>query len=382
MRFFFYYPTWNQPSGGNKQLRLMASLFIELGVESYLIRDRRFFVPNGGFDDNFFYGVEIPLAPYKFEEAGVHLGSDDVLILPEVLLKTTLPFCRDWKCRRVLNNQNGFFGLRYAPSSRLCRSAIEFAIANAPYVASLCREFHGIKGERIFEIPCWVTRRPFDLVESGTTRQLAVCYMPRKLPDEGRQVRELVRQTHPDVPWVEIDGLPEAEVAKRFRENLIFFAAQDLEGFGLPALEAMACGCLVTGFAGTAGFAHPYATPHNGLWAPDRNVEAAAAVVRQAIDVIRRGEDRHRQFLAAGRQTAERFTKEPVLKSLRDLLEVVRTKNYSARKNLVRPFSCGEKLYAYRMLYNYDRLGWAGQLVSGLSRVTRPIRRALRLARP
>jgi hypothetical protein len=34
MRFFFY-PTWNKPSGGNKQLRLMASLLMELGVENY-----------------------------------------------------------------------------------------------------------------------------------------------------------------------------------------------------------------------------------------------------------------------------------------------------------------------------------------------------------
>jgi hypothetical protein len=55
----------------------------------YLVRDRRFFAPDGGFDDNVFYSVPIPLAPFPFEEAGARLKPDDVLILPEVRWRTT-----------------------------------------------------------------------------------------------------------------------------------------------------------------------------------------------------------------------------------------------------------------------------------------------------
>src|SRR5207249_3460840 len=149
MRFLYYYPTWNKPTGGNKQLRLMAALLTELGIENLLLRDRKFFGPDGGFDDNVFYDAPLPLAPFPFEDAGPHLRADDVVILPEVLLETSLPLCRGWRCRLALNNQNGFYGLRYAPSRRLCGKSIEFAIANAPYVAGLCRDFHGIPPERI-----------------------------------------------------------------------------------------------------------------------------------------------------------------------------------------------------------------------------------------
>jgi hypothetical protein len=377
MRWFYYYPTWTKPSGGNKQLRLMAGLLTELGVENFLLRDRKFFGPDGGFDDNVFYNASVPLAPFPFEDAGARLHSDDVLILPEVLLETSLAICQGWKCRIALNNQNGFYGLRYAPSRCLCAASIEFAIANAPYVAGLCRDFHGIRPERIFEIPYWVARGPFALADSEGPRRLAVCYMPRKLADEGQRVRELVSQTYPEVPWVEIDGLSEDEVARRLRGNQIFFSAQYLEGFGLPALEAMACGSLVAGFAGTDQFAHPYVAPDNGLWAPDGDVRAAATAVCTAIDVVREGEARHQQYLAAGRRTAQRFTREPVLQALREMIDVVGDRNYRSRTDGAKGLGWRSTLFAYRLLYNYDRLGWAGRFVSGLSRSIKPLRTAL-----
>jgi Glycosyl transferases group 1 len=374
MRFFFYYPTWNKPSGGNKQLRLMASLLSELGVETYLVRDNRFFAPGAGFDDSVFYNAPVALAPFTFEEAGNHLQRDDILILPEVLLETTLPYCQPWKCRIALNNQNGYYGLRYGAPRRLCASRLEFAIANAPYVAALCHDFLGISPERVFDIPYWVARPPFEVVPEGQPRTLGICYMPRKLPDEGRRVRESVLATHPEVPWVEIDNMPEEEVARRMRQHSLFFAAQYLEGFGLPALEAMACGSVVAGFAGTGAFAHPYATPQNGLWAPDCNVPAAVIAVREAIEVVRQGGERYQKYHAAGRRTAERFTKEAVLESLRDFLKVIESRNYESRHPPVVRLGLRGTLYAYRMLYNYDRLGWPGHLVSWLSKVTKPVR--------
>jgi hypothetical protein len=377
MRFYYYYPTWNKPSGGNKQIRLMGSLLSELGVEACLLRDRKFFAADPPFDDNVFYGVPVPVAPFPFEDAGAHLRPEDVVVLPEVLLDRTLPQCRGWRCRLALNNQNGFYGLRYRPPLRETRRAIEFAVANAPYVASLCRNYLAIPAERIFLIPLWVTRPPFELRTDGLPRALSVCYMPRKIPDEARRVRELVRATHPDVPWVEIDGLTEPEVAQKYRESSIFFAAQDLEGFGLPAAEAMACGCLVAGFAGTGRFPHPYATTANGFWAPDRDVTAAAEMVRRAIDIVCGGRERYDQYLDAGRQTARRFTKVPVLDALADLMRVVERRGYGARKNTVAGLGWGGELFAHRLLYNYDQLGWAGRLLSSVSKTTKPLRKFL-----
>jgi glycosyltransferase involved in cell wall biosynthesis len=375
MRFFFYYPTFNKPSGGNKQLRLMAALLRELGVETFLLRDRRFFADGAGFDDNVFYSVPVEVAPFAFEDAAAHLAPEEVLILPEVLLERSLVFCRDWKCRIALNNQNGFYALRYRPRSAVAHRTFEFALANAPYVAAICLDFLGVPAERIFAVPHWIVRGPFEFQEVKGPRDLAVCYMPRKLPQEVRQIRNLVLQSHPDVPWVEIDGLPEAQVAEKFRENAVFFAAQDLEGCPLTALEAMSCGCLIAGYPGTAGFPHPYASPANGFWTADRDVAGGVAAVRAAIATVRAGGPRFEQYLEAGRATARRFTKEAVREALQELLEVVVNRAYDSRKPTIARLGWKGKLQAYRLLYNSDQLGWPGRFVSWLSASTKPLRR-------
>ncbi len=377
MRFFFYYPTWNKPSGGNKQLRLLASMLSEMGVESSLIRDSEFLVDPLAFDDNVFYNVTVPVAPFGFSDAGNYLEDEDVLVLPEVLLDRTLPVCAPWRCRIAVNNQNGFFALRYRPPRWRCARRIEFGIANAPYVAAINHRFLGIDPRRVFLVPYWVTHPPFELKENIEHRQLAVCYMPRKLPELMVQIRELVESQKGDVVWVEIDGVPVDQVARLYRQNRIFFSAQDLEGFGLPALEAMSCGCLVVGFAGTGRFPHPYADSSNGVWVPDRDATAAAGAILKALDIAHKQDEQYWKYLQAGRQTAERFGAGPVCQALEDMVQVVEARSYESRRAALPTMGVRGGLYAYRLLYDYDQLGWPGRLAGKLYGATKPLRAAL-----
>ena len=377
MKFFFYYPTWPKPSGGNKQLRLMASMLSEIGVESSLIRDREYLNDPAAFDDNAFYDVAVPVARFAFNEAGDHLGGDDVLILPEVLLDRTLPICASWRCRIAVNNQNGFFALRYRPPGRRFAGRIEFAIANAPYVAAINHRFLGVEPNRVFCVPYWVTHPPFELRDGTGERELAVCYMPRKLPEAMTQIREIVERRNPGVGWVEIDGVAVDRVAALYRQNCIFFSAQDLEGFGLPALEAMACGCLVVGFAGTGRFPHPYANPSNGIWVADRDFRAAAAALQAGIKLAHDRGDSYRRYLEAGRRTAERFGEGPALRALTDLARVVGERSYESRQAPTPRMGLRADLYAYRLLYDYERLGWPAQVAGRIYAATKPLRSAL-----
>ena len=50
-----------------------------------------------------------------------------------------------------------------------------------------------------------------------------------------------------------IDGLSHAAVAEELRSSRIFVSLSRREGFGLPAAEAMACGCFVVGYDGFGG---------------------------------------------------------------------------------------------------------------------------------
>jgi hypothetical protein len=374
VKFFFFCPTRQQPSGGQKQLRLIASLLVELGAQIFLLRDHQFLCAPTVLDDYLFPGVPVVPAPFAFEDAGNYLNPNDVVILNEGVDRID-PIWRNWRCRIGLLNQNGFFALRYCPTQEECGNSFEFAIAVAPYVASICQDFIGISSGRIFQVPVWIVRPPFHMTELSVARTPSICFMPRKLPDIVKRVRELVLQTHPTVPWVEIDGLPEVEVARVLRNNSIFFAAHDLEACPTSGLEAMVCGCLVAGFRGTGQFPHPYATSKNGIWVPDRNVPAAANAVRFAIDVVQAGGPRYFRYLQAGRQTVGRFTKEELLKSLRPLLEVVTNRGYERRRDPIRGMGLRGTIYAYWLLYNYDRLGRFGRFLSWISKLTKPVRR-------
>lgn len=82
-----------------------------------------------------------------------------------------------------------------------------------------------------------------------------IAYMPRRRADDSRRIlRALERRgSLKDWPVVAIDGLSASAVANVLRESMIFLSFSQREGFGLPPLEAMACGCTVVGFHGIGG---------------------------------------------------------------------------------------------------------------------------------
>lgn len=375
MRVFYYYPTNDRPAGGNKQLRLQATLLRDLGAETALLRDEHYFTRADSFDDDALYGAPVPTAAFPFERAGEHLSADDVLILPEVVLSDTLARCAPWPCRIGINNQNGFYGIRYGPPRRAARR-IEFAVANAPFVADLCARFYALPRARVFLVPYWMDRPPFTPPPADLPRELAVGFMPRKLPDVNAKVREAVTRAHPDVPWVEIDGLPEAGVAERFKRLAVFFAAQDLEGFGMPGMEAMACGCLVAGFPGTGPFPHPYATPANGLWAPDRDAPAAARAVCRAVELVKANGPELAAYHAAGRATLARFTRDTCRDALAEVVGAVASRRYE-RPGPAPVLGWRHEPAVLRLLYNADKLGWPGRAIDRAARLVKPLRRAL-----
>jgi glycosyltransferase involved in cell wall biosynthesis len=368
MRLFFYYPLNERPSGGHKQVRLFVRLLRQCGADALLLRDAA--TRRAGFDDNVYYNEPVPEAPFADDEAAAHLRPEDVVVFPEVCVFRMLNFAGAWKCRRVVFVQGGFLALRDCPFGPEVWGQAEFVLAVSPYIAMLLRHYFEVDARRLFVVPPWVVRGPFQPQPlAATERQLAVCCMPRKMPEVIREVRERVMQVHPDVPWVEIDGVPEAEVAERLRKNAIFFSTQDREGFGLPALEAMACGALVAGFAGTGAFPHPYATPRNGLWAPDRDARRAAERVCEAVEVVRGGGARLAGLRSEARAALEDFTEDAVRRGLNDLLRVVRNQSYDTRANPVPAPTLRQRLFAQSLLCEFGRsprlqrlLGWTSWL--------------------
>jgi hypothetical protein len=149
---------------------------------------------------------------------------------------------------------------------------------------------------------------PVFAAAGGQPRELRIAAITSKRLHEIRLIRGILRSQRPDlahVPWLEIGGVPRAEVARRMASSEIFLAAGRLEGLGLPPLEAMATGALVVGFH--AGGGREYATAANGDWFDDdRHVEIAETLALR-LDALKAGE-RFAERRAAGQATAAEFS--------------------------------------------------------------------------
>lgn len=76
-----------------------------------------------------------------------------------------------------------------------------------------------------------------------------VCYMPRR----GADLAAGTARANPALRFVAIDGLSESGVADVMQRSSVYLATAVGEWFGLPALEAMAAGCVVVSVPVTGG---------------------------------------------------------------------------------------------------------------------------------
>lgn len=164
---------------------------------------------------------------------------------------------------------------------------------------------------------------------------LRIAFMPRKNKSMATQIRAIfdARSPRHGIPteWVEIHGLPPDGVAAALRSSHIFLATGFPEGLGLPPLEAMACGCLVAGFAGFGGWdylrqALPEAFPgrftpwwplraaaemsweNNAFVTADADNLAAALALEHAACLLRDGGEHLSNLRSQGQRTADAYS--------------------------------------------------------------------------
>lgn len=199
-------------------------------------------------------------------------------------------------------------------------------------------------------------------LSAPVTGPLRICYMPRKNPALARQIRDAftARLHHcqrklegqstlspQDIEWQEIHHKSPQEVAALLRSSHIFLATGFPEGCPLPPLEAMACGCIVAGFAGRGGWdymrqaapcsAHTNSALHapyahnpwfdlrpvpwggNGFYAEDADVLGAACALEDACTLLRQGGSALTALRHAAAQTSAAYSPEQQAESIATL---------------------------------------------------------------
>jgi glycosyltransferase involved in cell wall biosynthesis len=171
-------------------------------------------------------------------------------------------------------------------------------------VRNFFKDVYGIPDVPI--LPCAVDPARF---APAKTKRRQIAFMPRKLPEDAAFIAATFTRRHPqfrNVPWVPIHGVSPREAARVMGESAAFLSLSHKESFGLPPLEAMACGCLVSGFHGDGG--REYMNEANGWWADTGDWKACGDGLAAALQLLDQGGpelDARRRAMA---ETVERYS--------------------------------------------------------------------------
>ncbi|MEV4497317.1 glycosyltransferase [Micromonospora arborensis] len=264
---------YNEPSGGIRTLYRHVDVLNEAGVAAAVLHERR------GFRCSWF-----PNQTRVTDVRSSPLGPDDLLVVPETdaRLLPRLPA----SVRHVVFNQSGHLTWN-----------VDAELVTRHYLGSPGLLGVMVVSEHSQDLLEYAFRRPVHRVRLSVDTALfnppdrpngrVLSYMPRRGRADVENVLHLLRARGALGGWTvdAVDGVPQEGVARRLRASTIFLSSCYQEGFGLPAVEAMASGNYVIGFHGFGGreffdpdFSRP--TPTGDLLAMGRALEEC--LIREA----------------------------------------------------------------------------------------------------
>ncbi|MDA9975781.1 glycosyltransferase [Alphaproteobacteria bacterium] len=280
-----------------------------------------------GFDA-FAYTKNLEQRPVAFDidvpflTGSISIRANDIIIRPETFSAHDLVRAARGGLWQVVFVQNHFYCKH---SLGEARNYAELGVADIFCASSRIRRFlmENNVAEGVPVIPCSIVKVPTNPSEK-IERIIA---LPRKRPFEFDVIKHLFALRHPHlavIPWVRIENLPHAEVLEALSKSTIFLSLQRFEGLGLPALEAMAAGCLVVGFTGDGG--DDYADESNGIWIKEDALEAAADGLAKAATGLRSDSIEANAMLEAGAVTVAHFSEEVRDAALIDYFQKLQTR--------------------------------------------------------
>ena len=228
-----------------------------------------------------FYGSAAPILLHSGKLRDC-VGEGDVLVIPEGFANVASELAGT-PARRLMFCQNQHY-LPFSPDPRrgFAEFRVDGVIASSRAIADFFREVYGMADVPVLPYAIDPTR-----FKAAARKKRQIAYMPRKLRGEVAFMMATFKrrhQRHAEIPWIDIDNVSQAELADLLGESAVFLSLSHRESFGLPPLEAMACGCLVAGFDGGGG--REYATSDNGWWAERGDWKGAIDGLAAAFDLL------------------------------------------------------------------------------------------------
>jgi len=220
-------------------------------------------------------------APVRFYDDNFLFEDRDVLVIPEVMT-SLMRLTSNLTLRRVAIALNWALIYRYLPPETDWRTYnIDQAIAGSHYEQEFIAKTMGIHAHIL------VSGTDTNVFHPSDVKDVQIVYMPRK-NSMAPVILGAFRSMYPgfkDVPSVAIENLSHREVAHILGKSAIFIAGSFPEGMARPPLEAMACGCIVVGFAGRGSLEY-MRSQQNCYLADDGDVLGAAECLAKALSDI------------------------------------------------------------------------------------------------
>jgi glycosyltransferase involved in cell wall biosynthesis len=272
---YFATPDFPAPSGGIRTIYRHVDILNAAGISASVLHARP------GFRCRWFDN-----STTVTDATTTALGSADRLVVSEldVDLLRRLPRMP----RHVVLNQSGHLTWQRNPIATTAHYLHCPQLAGVVVVSQHSAEMlgHAIPHLKVTRVHHAVDTEHFH--DSATPRPPVISYMPRRGRDDAACVLSMLdaRGVLRDYDVVALDGMSHPEVAAELRRSRLFLTFTTQEGFGLPALEAMACGAYVVGFDGFGG--REFMRPGHSTVVPSGDVLAFAKTVETLLVIDRR----------------------------------------------------------------------------------------------
>ena len=268
-------PEWDKATGGVRKLYRHVDVLSRHGVPAFISHHQQGFRYRW-FENN----TPVIYPPQCFPR------TFDILVVPEIY---AWEICNQTPgVPKVIYNQNAYQTFDNIPP--------ELSDEPAPYtrddvvgtivVSQDNRRYlrHAFPNHLLYRIRHSID---FEVFRYERRKKLQIALMPRKLPYDATQVLSILeaRGVLDGVGIVAIEDMTEAQTAVVFRESLVFLSFATEEGWSLPPMEAMACGCVVVGYDGRA--AREYFTADTGFPVQADDIVRFAAAVEQVLTQAR-----------------------------------------------------------------------------------------------
>jgi glycosyltransferase involved in cell wall biosynthesis len=294
-RIIYHLTRASGPSGGIKVMLEHVEILRAAGFDAFAYTKNEEQRPTA-------FDIDVP-----FLTGAIGITPRDVIIRPETYSARDLEAASKGGLWQVIFAQNHYYCRHSLGQARRYEDlGVSDVFCASRRIKRFLEENHIARDVPV--VPCAIGVAPPPV--SGKIEQVVA--MPRKRPLEHDFIKHVFTLRHPhlaDIPWRAIENLTHREVLEMLSRSTIFLSLQRFEGFGLPALEAMAAGCLVVGFAGDGGW--DYANSTNGSWVQDDALEAVADSIAAAVAGLRGAEPSALEMIEAGKATAARHGPEP-----------------------------------------------------------------------